>query len=169
MTEMPIIFSGEMVRAILDGRKTQTRRVIKTQPKDGETLTTQFFARYNCPYGTVEGRMAIIEDSLAVRILRKWLPCMWTLIWKWFVIEWVQITHIRVERVKDIGTNGPQGDYDFFWDTIADEGYPHALGPKNRHWIEWFVKLWNSIYGPDAWTLNYWVWVIEFRRVDERK
>ena len=78
MKERPILFSGPMVQAILDGRKTQTRRVVKPQPgpldrpyraPDGFWYVTDSRGGHFSAIGTRNGRCphGVPGDRLWVR------------------------------------------------------------------------------------------------------
>lgn len=83
MKERGIIFNSEMVRAILDGRKTQTRRIINPQPeltqKSGfkwkgglfgagsdDRETNRNFAHKKCPFGKIGDRLWVRETFCIV-------------------------------------------------------------------------------------------------------
>lgn len=71
MRERPILFSGSMVRALNDGRKTVTRRVVTRRMRDeGELITVRPFMNYTaglieqefgCPYGQPGDRLWVRE------------------------------------------------------------------------------------------------------------
>lgn len=78
--ERPILFSGQMVRAILDGKKTQTRRVVKfgvlnpgvrafmretveaaVSPEGKRVMANYIHLAYKCPYGKPGDRLWVRE------------------------------------------------------------------------------------------------------------
>lgn len=68
MSEKPILFGTEMVCAILDGRKTQTRRVIKPQPPDGKKpMVDPFYGTYGYERADEKRTPYAIGDILWVR------------------------------------------------------------------------------------------------------
>jgi hypothetical protein len=57
MKSTPLLFSDAMVRRVLDGTKTQTRRLVKPQPRDAEGIPVV----ESCPFGGPGDRLWIRE------------------------------------------------------------------------------------------------------------
>lgn len=72
MNAKPILFSAPMIRALLEGRKTQTRRIIESQPKvsdeEAKVLPAAWdagFVDVKCPYGE-PGDLLWVKESWRV-------------------------------------------------------------------------------------------------------
>ena len=192
MKQRPIFFSGDNVRAILDGRKRMTRRVMEPQPMpyhDGALLwqgkipkTAKYysvppygcFAQNNkvfddvyCPYGKVGDRLWVRE---AVRITRH--PFIRPSISRWASRITLEITEVRVERLQSISEEDANAE-GVEWRSISSGDY--RTGMRDEYFIGdscditplgSFELAWDKVNGKKhPWASNPWVWVIKFEVV----
>jgi hypothetical protein len=214
LQEHPILFSAPMIKAVLDGRKTQTRRVIAPQPTGWNPIQgveniwywciagdQDWSEKRLCPYGQTGDRLWVretwrceeletgldgvrysadhhfrpIENSLEAaegwgdaafdkhgkrHNPRAWRPSIFMP--RWASRLTLEITDVHVERLEQIST----GD-------IYAEGLTAHFPPRKKDPLPTprsaFAELWDSLnasrgYG---WDLNPWVWVVQFKRIDQ--
>ncbi|MGP9804071.1 hypothetical protein [Paracoccus sp. NSM] len=179
MTDRPMIFSGPMVRALLDGRKTQTRRVLRVpawiDPADdiSAEVATGFIETSFRRGDRVWVREAFAQSGAAWPRIQEGLGRLhyrsdpdhgWQEYWgrwrpsihmpRWASRITLHITDVRVQRLQDISEA----------DAVA-EGAPVAelrMYPELGNARHWFCDLWNSLHSPDAWDTNPWVCALTF-------
>lgn len=240
MKTRPILFNGAMVRAVLAGTKTQTRRALKPQPREDKSITSgrgelawqtsvghfivstlptapKLFVE-RCPYGQPGDRLWVREawrigawnendgtlcidyrdgprktwieipaiadhdgdvfrryweqssDDAERAGLKhdeegnyKWEPGQSPCRWRPSIHMprcasriTLEIVSVRVERLQEISEA----------DAIA-EGVGGDVTITPCFAVDRYRELWESINGPGSWDANPWVWVVEFKRVEQ--
>ncbi len=186
--ERPILFSAEMVRAILEGRKTQTRRVMKKQP---QLFTARQLAEKLPPYDEIVSKCPYGQPGDRLWVREKF--------------SYLEFTN-RYPVIKRSLAEGDTQPEVFYWADGKMPGWGNWTRPKpSIHMPRWasritleitalrverlkdiseadaeaegmqlaymstrrssFLELWDSINKKHPWTANPWVWVVEFKRV----
>lgn len=186
--ERGMIFNDEMVRAILGGNKTQTRRIVE-EKFYGRAVAVELLAKH-CPYGQPGDRIWVRETyrvhgkatDVATLVYRasvrnswteqthrvpvevcnkpvseKWTPSIHMPRWASRIL--LEITDVRVERLHDMSEA----------DAKAEGASPatYKITPPEAVYRVGFGDIWRGIYGQENWLSNPWVWVIEFKRIQE--
>lgn len=186
----PILFNAQMVRAILEGRKTVTRRVVNPQPiaavktlyqKDGtniwRTYGSDCWYEFRAP--CVPGDILWVRETWSRMETGKYLykadnekPISY-LGWRPSIHMpreaariFLRVTDVRVERLQDITQDQIDAEGCKEWAYSATTGELLPSGPS------WFKIAWDSTVKAKnmstySWDANPWVWVIEFERINK--
>lgn len=191
MTEKPILFSAPMVRAILNGSKTQTRRIVKGLALDwldGFKFTPEYVAspeNHMCPYGDVGGQLWVRETFM-------------DLLGTGIEGNTPQSKRYAYAEATPKGSYGDEArkDYCLKWkpsifmpraasriqleitnvriELLNDisEKDAQAEGFNSTTYDGWCIdcynELWESINGTGSWDAKPYVWVIEFKLIKPR-
>ncbi|HGM7497112.1 hypothetical protein AAA583_23080 [Pseudomonas aeruginosa] len=192
MKERPILFTGPMVRAILEGRKTVTRRVVSPQPDflgsmvdpntPFKTLDAGLHARITCPYGEPGDRLWVREawaadaqvDAIAPSDLSQGEPIWYpadlsvrqtgcSMISKGRVRPSIHMPRWACRILLEITAVRVERLQDISDPGALAEGVSHSEMHSGDSLVDVFARLWESTGGD--WAANPWVWCIEFKRV----
>lgn len=142
MKERPILFNGEMVRAILAGQKTQTRRIPSKKQQDA----------LFCPYVHPGDRL--------------WIPGFPSI-----TLEITDVHVERVQDITNDDAIA-SGAYEVrkVGDDIAHATWTmDGLDWRYDTPREAFAATWDSLHAARGlgWDVNPWVWVVTFKRAEE--
>lgn len=155
MRERPILFSAPMVRALLDGKKTQTRRVIKPQPdvsigwggctrlmfksRNGADILNEAIESPEphsylalCPHGTIGDRLWVREAWRVGKPHDNTAPR--------------NILPPLIERGQGVTVLYEAGG----WRSIGPDGRPEPTYPDNELMPNWAGKARPSMFMPRA-------------------
>lgn len=189
MKEKPILFNADMVRAILDGRKTQTRRIVKL-PHGADVIVqngkvwkparVDYEGYVDCPFGQPGDRLWVREswawypldhDPTCVIYRADYphgTPCppeyeRWRPcihMPRWASRILLEVTAVRVERLQDISEADAQAEGATGQCPVGNLRV-YNKAPLAYH----FAQIWEQAH-PNTWDQNPWVWAIDFRSVE---
>ncbi|RVT97924.1 hypothetical protein EOD42_09045 [Rhodovarius crocodyli] len=193
MTDRPIIFSAPMVRALLDGRKTQTRRVIK-KPAALDALAVfgpsflskagnadlvgyapgdRLWVRENyARVGDNEDDIHACPDLRVHAYYRADAVCPGHLRWRpsihmprWASRLTLHVEAVRAQRLQDISEEDVRAEGGL---QLRSGRWVTAQGEQHfglaHHTARGcFGRLWRDLHGPDAWAADPWVAAVTFR------
>lgn len=174
----PILFNTEMVQAILDGKKSVTRRPVKPQPDiDG----LEFDLRFNIWMDTNEREYKAPAKKCDILWVREtWAKIEGEYVYRaddeipegWHLTAWkpsihmpreasrifLRVTDVRVERLKEIKFRDIRQEGVNWWEEACEK----------------WINVWNSTIKPAdlptyGWEANPWVWVISFERITKEE
>lgn len=157
MRDRGILFSAPMVRALLDGRKTQTRR-LATSPLAMVKVGDRLWVREALNWSPEDGCIRYSADGTVLRkslipdgfqITRTHVPSMHMA--RWASRLTLTVTDVRRHPVQEISVQ----------DALAEGVDCEWRGVPVRE-VESFKSLWEQLHGATAWEKNPDVVAVSF-------
>ena len=185
MKETGMLFTSQMVRAILEGRKTQTRRVAKPvkHPDLGNLYTPGALAMGREPQNVIDRACPLGQPGDRIYVRETWQVAggnsgIWyaatdsktdegnSPVTNWrpsihmpkdLARIWLEVTGVRVERLQDISEADALAEGARFELASIDSVRIGATAS----FLSGFRNIWESTGGD--WDANPWVWAIDFK------